>query len=176
MTRHETALIDAGAQIGEGTSVWHHAHVRSTAWIGERCTIGQGVYIDEHVCIGDDVKIQNHVSIYRGVTLEKEVFVGPNATFTNDIAPRSLGPWERIPTFVRRGASIGANATVICGIEIGEYAMVGAGAVVTHDVPAFGLVYGNPARLVGWVCRSGHRRPLAQSRTSICDQCPGDRR
>jgi acetyltransferase-like isoleucine patch superfamily enzyme len=164
---HPTATVDAGAQIGAETAVWHYTHVRSTAVIGAYCTIGQGVYVDEDVTIGDHVKIQNGVSVYKGVRLHDYVFVGPNATFTNDLAPRSQGTWWVVPTVIWLGASIGANATILCGVEIGPYAMVGAGAVVTHDVPAHGLVVGNPARLVGWVCEFGHRMP----RLTPCVQC-----
>lgn len=156
---HPTAVIEENVEIGEGTRIWHFVHVRKGARIGKNCNIGKGVYIDVNVRIGNNVKIQNFVSVYRGVTLEDDVFVGPHATFTNDLYPRSFNEeWEIIPTLVKRGASIGANATIVCGITIGEYAMVGAGAVVTKDVPPFGLVYGNPARLKGFVCYCG--RPL----------------
>lgn len=156
---HPTAVIEEDVEIGEGTKIWHFVHVRRGARIGRGCNIGKDVYIDAGVRIGNNVKIQNFVSVYRGVTLEDDVFVGPHATFTNDIYPRSFSmDWEVIPTVVRRGASIGANATIVCGVTIGEYAMVGAGAVVTKDVPPHGLVVGNPARLVGFVCFCG--KPL----------------
>lgn len=156
---HPTAIIEEDVSIGEGTRIWHFVHVRRGARIGRNCNIGKGVYIDVGVRIGNNVKIQNFVSVYRGVTIEDDVFVGPHATFTNDLYPRSFNEeWEVIPTLVKRGASIGANATIICGVTIGEYAMVGAGAVVTRDVPPFGLVVGNPAKLKGFVCYCG--RPL----------------
>jgi len=158
---HPTAVVEDGAEIGEGTKIWHFAHVRRGAKIGRYCNIGKDVYIDVGVEIGDYVKIQNGVSVYRGVKLEDYVFVGPYAVFTNDKYPRAFSTdWEIVPTLVKRGASIGANATIICGVTIGEYAMVGAGAVVTRDVPDYGLVVGNPARLRGFVCVCG--RPLKE--------------
>jgi acetyltransferase-like isoleucine patch superfamily enzyme len=153
---HPTAEVEEGARIGPGTRVWHLTHVRSTARIGAGCTIGRNVYVDADVIIGDLVKVQNNVSVYVGVTLEDEVFVGPSAVFTNDLRPRAQNPdWVVTPTLVRRGASIGANATVVCGTEIGEYAMVAAGSVVTRDVRPHQLVAGNPARHLGWVNRAG---------------------
>lgn len=155
---HPTAIVEEGARIGEGTRIWHFVHVRKGAKIGKNCNIGKGVYIDVNVEIGNNVKIQNFVSVYRGVKIEDDVFIGPHATFTNDLYPRSFNEnWELVPTLVKKGASIGANATIVCGITIGEYAMIGAGAVVTKDVPPFGLVYGNPARLRGFVCYCGRR-------------------
>ncbi|RLE66044.1 MAG: N-acetyltransferase [Thermoprotei archaeon] len=156
---HPTAVVEEGVQIGEGTRIWHFAHVRKGAVIGKNCNIGKDVYIDADVKIGDGVKIQNGVSVYRGVTLEDKVFVGPYAVFTNDLYPRAFSKdWELVPTLVKEGASIGANATIVCGVTIGRYSMVAAGAVVTKDVPDYGLVLGNPARLVGFVCYCG--RPL----------------
>jgi UDP-2-acetamido-3-amino-2,3-dideoxy-glucuronate N-acetyltransferase len=155
---HPTAVID-GQEIGDGTKIWHFAHVRAGSRIGKGCTLGKGVYIDIGALVGDNVKIQNFVSVYRGVTLEDDVFVGPSVTFTNDLFPRSL-IWSEekvVPTRVCRGASIGANATVVCGITIGEYAMVGAGSVVVEDVPAFAIVMGNPATARGWACQCGRR-------------------
>jgi len=158
---HPTAIIEEGAVIGEGTRIWHFAHVRSGARIGRNCNIGKDVYIDRDVVIGDEVKIQNGVSVYRGVTLEDKVFVGPYAVFTNDLYPRAFSTdWKVVPTLVKEGASIGANATIVCGVTIGKYAMVAAGAVVTRDVPDHGLVMGNPARLRGFVCYCG--RPLRE--------------
>jgi len=155
---HPTAVVEEGAVIGEGTRIWHFAHIRSGAKIGRNCNIGKDVYIDVGVEIGDNVKIQNGVSIYRGVKIEDDAFIGPHAVFTNDLYPRSFNrDWQVVPTLVKRGASIGANATIVCGVTIGEYAMVGAGAVVTRDVPPYGLVYGNPARLRGFVCVCGRK-------------------
>ena len=155
---HPTAIVEGDVKIGKNTRIWHFVHVRRGARIGENCNIGKGVYIDKDVEIGNNVKIQNFVSVYHGVKIEDDVFIGPHATFTNDLYPRSFNEdWELVPTLVKRGASIGANATIVCGIVIGEYAMIGAGAVVTKDVPPFGLVYGNPARLRGFVCYCGRK-------------------
>jgi UDP-2-acetamido-3-amino-2,3-dideoxy-glucuronate N-acetyltransferase len=167
---HPTADVEDGAAVGAGTKVWHLAHVRSSARVGAGCVIGRNVYIDADVEVGDLVKIQNNVSVYKGVTIEDEVFVGPCAVFTNDLRPRAQNPdWEITPTLVRRGASIGANATLVCGIEIGEYAMVAAGSVVTRTVQPYQLVAGNPARPLGWVDAKGQvvsrdpERPPAQA-------------
>lgn len=154
---HGTAIVEEGAQVGEGTRVWHHAHVRSGAHVGADCVLGKNVYVDSGVTVGDGCHIQNNVSLYSGVTLGGRVFVGPHVVFTNDLSPRAgNNEWQIIPTRVEEGASIGANATIVCGIVIGRCAMVGAGAVVTQDVEANGLVLGVPARLSGWVCRNGH--------------------
>jgi acetyltransferase-like isoleucine patch superfamily enzyme len=153
---HPSAEVDEGARVGDGTRVWHLAHIRSTARVGAGCVIGRNVYVDANVVVGDLVKIQNNVSVYQGVTIEDEVFVGPCAVFTNDLRPRAQSPdWEITPTLVRRGASIGANATIVCGVEIGPYAMIAAGSVVTRDVRPYQLVAGNPARPRGWVDESG---------------------
>ena len=153
---HPSADVEAGAQVGAGTKIWHIAHVRSTATIGAGCVIGRNVYVDADVTIGDMVKIQNNVSVYHGVTIEDEVFVGPCAVFTNDLHPRAQNAdWTVTPTLIRRGASIGANATIICGNEIGEHAMVAAGSVVTKSVRPHQLVAGNPARHLGWVDEAG---------------------
>jgi acetyltransferase-like isoleucine patch superfamily enzyme len=153
---HPTAEVEEGARIGTGTKIWHLVHIRSTARVGSHCVLGRNVYLDADVVIGNLVKIQNNVSVYQGVTIEDEVFVGPSAVFTNDLHPRAQNPgWQITPTLVRRGASIGANATIICGVEVGPYAMVAAGAVVTRDVPPFQLVAGNPARPLGWVDARG---------------------
>lgn len=156
---HPTALIEDGATIGQGTQVWHHTHIRSGASIGADCRIGKNVFVDAGVSIGDGCKIQNNVSIYAGVTLEDRVFVGPSAVFTNDPFPRADSPsWDVVPTLIRSGSSIGANATILCGITVGIRAMVGAGSVVTKSVPDQTLVIGNPARPTGRVCICG--RPV----------------
>ena len=153
---HPSADVEGGAQVGAGTRVWHLAHIRSSARIGAGCVIGRNVYVDAGAVVGDLVKIQNNVSVYQGVTIEDEVFVGPCAVFTNDLRPRAQNPdWRITPTTVRRGASIGANATLVCGIEVGEYAMIAAGSVVTRDVAPYQLVAGNPARPRGWVDAEG---------------------
>lgn len=171
---HETAVVEPGAALGPGTRVWHHAHVRAGATIGSGCNLGKNVYVDDGAVIGDRVKVQNNVSVYQGVTLGDDVFVGPSAVFTNDLLPRAGNEaWEAVPTVVQRGASIGANATIVCGTTIGEYAMVGAGAVVVRSVEAHELVVGNPAKRIGWVCRCGrvltrsHKRPDDLR----CDMC-----
>lgn len=155
---HPTAEVSSQAKVGDNTKVWNQAQIREDAEIGENCIIGKNVYIDEGVHIGSGVKIQNNVNVYHGVTVEDDVFLGPSMTFTNDRTPRAFNPeWKVWETLVKKGASIGANATIRCGITIGEFAMVGAGSVVTKDVPAFALVVGNPARQIGWVCKCGAR-------------------
>jgi UDP-2-acetamido-3-amino-2,3-dideoxy-glucuronate N-acetyltransferase len=156
---HPTAIVDTGAEIGEGTKIWHFAHILAGSRVGERCVIGQNVMIGPNASVGNGCKIQNNVSIYEGVTLEDDVFCGPSMVFTNVLLPRAhvSRKAEFLPTLVGRGATIGANAVVVCGHSIGAYAMVGAGAVVTRDVPAHALVVGNPARWIGWVSRSGER-------------------
>lgn len=158
-TIHESAYVDEGATIGADTKVWHFCHVMPGAVIGERCSLGQNVVVMGGVKIGNNVKIQNNVSVYEGVELEDDVFCGPSMVFTNVINPRSHVPRkdEYRRTLVKRGASIGANATVVCGATLGEYCFVGAGAVVAKDVPAYALVVGVPARFAGWVCRCGVR-------------------
>jgi UDP-2-acetamido-3-amino-2,3-dideoxy-glucuronate N-acetyltransferase len=154
---HPTATVDDGAQIGAGTRVWHYCHVMSGARIGERCILGQNVFVGATARIGDGVKVQNNVSIYDAVELEDEVFCGPSMVFTNVINPRAFIERKREyrPTLVRRGATLGANCTILCGHTIGAYALIGAGAVVTHDVPDYALMVGVPARHAGWVCRCG---------------------
>ena len=171
---HETAVVEEDARCGPGTKVWHHAHVRSGAVIGESCTLGKNVFVDAGAVIGDRCKIQNNVSVYRGVRLDDEVFVGPSAVFTNDRFPRAMSDdWEVVDTWVRHGSSIGANATIVCGVVIGPWAAVGAGSVVTRDVAPHELVAGNPARRLGWVCRCG--RVLARTSAGIpaatCTAC-----
>ena len=161
---HPTAEVEPGAQVGAGTRIWHHAHVRMGAVIGANCILGYGVYVDAGVTIGDNCKLQNRVSVYHGVTIEDGVFVGPHVAFTNDKYPRAIRPdgalatdddWTVSPILVRHGASIGAGAVVLPGVTIGPWAMVGSGAVVTHDVPAHAIVAGNPAQLKGFACKCG---------------------
>ncbi|MEO5878342.1 MAG: acyltransferase [Streptosporangiaceae bacterium] len=153
---HETAEIEAGVTLGTGTRIWHYSHLRKDAEIGPDCVLGRNVFVDSGVRVGAGVKIQNNVSVYRGVELGDRVFVGPCVVFTNDLRPRAFeDDWQITPTRVLTGASLGANATIVCGVEIGAYAMVAAGSVVTRDVAAHQLVMGNPARPHGWVCRCG---------------------
>ena len=163
---HPSAEVSPDAYVGAGTRIWRQVQVREYAHIGETCTIGKGVYIDAHVRIGSNVKIQNHVSVFEGVTLEDGVFVGPHVCFTNDLLPRAITPdgklkspddWQITPTLVKYGASIGAGSVIICGITIGEFVLIGAGSVVTRDVPPHALVFGNPARQHGYVCRCARR-------------------
>jgi UDP-2-acetamido-3-amino-2,3-dideoxy-glucuronate N-acetyltransferase len=156
---HESSYIDEGVHVGQGTSIWHFCHLLSGTRVGERCRIGQNVVIGPRVTIGSNVKVQNNVSIYEGVTLEDDVFCGPSIVFTNIHTPRSAFPRNRsednLPTLVKRSASIGANATIVCGHTIGQFALIGAGAVVTRDVPPYAVVYGNPAIQHGWACVCG---------------------
>ena len=163
---HPTAEVSSDAHVGKETRIWRHVHVREHASVGEQCNIGKGVYIDSHVHIGSRVKIQNNVSIFEGVTVEDGVFIGPHVCFTNDMTPRAITPdgalkgsedWQVTPTLVKYGASIGAGSVIVCGITIGTFALIGAGSVVTRDVPPYALVFGNPARLHGYVCQSAHR-------------------
>ena len=158
---HESAYVDEGATIGAGTRIWHFCHVNPGAVIGERCSLGQNVVVMPKVRIGNNVKIQNNVSVYEGVELEDDVFCGPSMVFTNVINPRShvSRKHEYRRTLVRRGASIGANATIVCGSTLGEYCFIGAGAVVAADVPAYALMVGVPARRIGWMCQCGERLP-----------------
>ncbi len=158
MQIHETATIEQNVKIGEKTRVWQHVQIRPDAVIGKNCSIGKNVFIDRGVIIGNNVKIQNGVNIYSGVIIGDDVFLGPDSVFTNDLQPRAfLDDWKIIKTILRKGCSIGANATIVCGNVIGAYSMVGAGAVVTQDVAPFSLVMGNPARIIGMVCKNGHR-------------------
>ena len=153
---HETAIVEVGATVGEGSQVWHHCHVRSGARIGTNTNLGKNVYVDDGGVIGDGCKIQNNVSVYKGVTIGNDVFVGPSAVFTNDLHPRAAAEtWHLVPTLIGEGSTIGANSTVVAGITIGPWAMIGAGSVVVHDVRSHSLVVGNPARQIGWVCACG---------------------
>jgi UDP-2-acetamido-3-amino-2,3-dideoxy-glucuronate N-acetyltransferase len=175
VTVHESAVVDAGAQIGAGTRIWHFSHVCAGARIGADCSLGQGVYVGNEVVLGRGVKVQNQVSIYDAVSLEDEVFVGPSVVFTNVHNPRAavVRKAEYRPTRVRHGATLGANCTIVCGSTIGAHAFVGAGAVVTHDVPAFALVVGVPARQQAWMSRHGERLTLPlSSRMPIEARCP----
>ena len=169
---HESSYIDAGCQIGAGTKIWHFCHLMKNCIVGENCNIGQNVFIAEGVIIGNGVKIQNNVSLYGGVVCEDDVFLGPSCVFTNVINPRSHvnRKDEYKKTTIRKGATIGANATIVCGNEIGKYAFVGAGSVVTKNIPEYGLCYGNPAKLVGWVCECGERLELTES-FATCWSC-----
>lgn len=169
---HPTALVDEGAEIGEGTKVWHFCHVSRGAKIGRDCSLGQNVFVADGAVIGDGCKLQNNVSVYAGVTLERDVFCGPSMVFTNVRTPRAhvSRKSEYAPTLVRRGASIGANATIVCGRTVGAYAIVGAGAVVTRNVPDHALVAGNPARQTGWACRCGELLDLDRGQ-SRCERC-----
>ena len=166
---HESSYVDEGAQIGKGTKIWHFCHILAGAVIGERCSFGQNVVVMNGVRIGNNVKVQNNVSIYEGVELEDDVFCGPSMVFTNVINPRSHIPrkHEYQRTLVRRGSSIGANATVVCGATLGEYSFVGAGAVVRGDVPAYALMVGVPARRIGWMCQCGERLPADEGGTCV---------
>lgn len=169
---HETAVIDEGCTIGEGTKIWHFTHIMPDCKIGKHCNLGQNVVVSPGVVLGDNVKVQNNVSIYTGVTCEDDVFLGPSMVFTNVVNPRSAinrrGQYAR--THVGRGASIGANATIVCGNDIGAYAFIGAGAVVVKEVPAYALVVGNPARHIGWMSEYGHRLQFDESGRAVCPE------
>ena len=169
---HESAFVDEGCTIGEGTKIWHFSHVMSNCSLGENCNIGQNVVISPEVILGKNVKVQNNVSIYTGVICEDDVFLGPSMVFTNVLNPRSgvnrRGQYSK--TTVRKGASIGANATIVCGHDIGEFAFIGAGSVVTKHVPNYALVVGNPARQIGWMSEYGHRLNFDENGTAICPE------
>jgi len=169
---HETAVIDEGCQIGAGTRIWHFSHVMPGAVIGRNCNLGQNVVVSPDVILGDNVKVQNNVSIYTGVVCEDDVFLGPSMVFTNVINPRSavVRRGQYAKTTVKRGASIGANATIICGHDIGSFAFIGAGAVVTHDVKPYALIVGNPGRQAGWMSEYGHRLHFDADGIAICPE------
>jgi len=179
---HPTADVSPEANIGDGTSIWHHAQVREDVNIGQNCIIGKGVYIDPGVHIGNNVKIQNYVSVYHGVTIDDGVFIGPHVCFTNDLRPRAINPdgslkaaddWILSLTHIRQGAALGANSTIRCGITIGVWAMIGSGSVVTRDVPDYSLAWGNPARLHGFVCPCGeHLENVNQDGDNVITVCP----
>ena len=169
---HETAVIDQGCEIGEGTKIWQFSHIMPNCKIGLKCNIGQNVVVSPDVTLGNNVKVQNNVSIYSGVNCEDDVFLGPSMVFTNVTNPRSgvnrRGQYSK--TTVKKGASIGANATIVCGHDIGEFAFIGAGAVVTKDVPAYALLVGNPARQMGWMSEYGHRLEFDSTGTALCPE------
>lgn len=170
--KHESAYVDDNCVIGNGTKIWHFSHIMSDCVIGEACNIGQNVVISPQVKLGSNVKIQNNVSVYTGVICEDDVFLGPSMVFTNVINPRShvARKHEYKATLIRKGASIGANATIVCGHEIGAYALIGAGTVVTKDVPPFALVVGNPARQIGWVSENGHKLQFDEQGMATCPE------
>jgi len=169
---HETAVIDEGCNIGEGTKIWHFSHIMPNCTIGEKCNIGQNVVISPEVVLGKNVKVQNNVSIYTGVICEDDVFLGPSMVFTNVINPRSAvnrrGQYSK--TIVKKGASIGANATIVCGNDIGEFALIGAGAVVTKEVKPYALVVGNPSKQIGWISEYGHRLEFDERGFAVCPE------
>lgn len=169
---HKTAILDEGCRIGEGTRIWHFTHIMSETVIGKNCVLGQSVMVANRVTIGDNVKIQNNVSVYEGVICEDDVFLGPSMVFTNVINPRAFieRKHEFRPTLVKKGATIGANATIVCGHTIGRYALIGAGAVVTHDVPDYALITGNPGRQAGWVSEYGCRLVFNEEGIAVCPE------
>lgn len=169
---HETAVIDVDCEIGPGTKIWHFSHIMSTCKIGENCNIGQNVVISPQVVLGNNVKVQNNVSIYTGVICEDDVFLGPSMVFTNVINPRSAinRKSEYAKTVVKKGATIGANATIVCGHDIGRYAFIGAGAVVTKNVPDYALVIGNPAHQTGWMSEFGHKLNFDKDGLAVCPE------
>lgn len=169
---HETAVIDEGCKIGKGTKIWHFSHIMSNCTIGENCNLGQNVVVSPDVTLGNNVKVQNNVSIYTGVVCEDDVFLGPSMVFTNVMNPRSAVNRrdQYLKTLVKKGASIGANATIVCGNPIGEYAFIGAGAVVTKEVPAYALLVGNPAKQIGWMSSYGHRLEFNADNEATCPE------
>ncbi|HHN48840.1 MAG TPA: N-acetyltransferase [Bacteroidales bacterium] len=169
---HETAVVDEGCQIGKGTKIWHFSHIMPNCVIGENCNIGQNVVVSPEVVLGSNVKVQNNVSIYTGVICEDDVFLGPSMVFTNIVNPRSavVRRGEYVRTIVKKGASIGANATIVCGHDIGDFSFIGAGAVVTKEVLPYALVVGNPARHVGWMSEYGHRLNFDENGIAICPE------
>ena len=171
---HPTAIVGKTAKIGKGTKIWHFVHIREDAEIGEECVLGHSVYVGKGVKIGNRVKLENRATIYQGIRIEDNVFVGPHVTFTNDPYPRSYSTeWKMVPTLVEKGASIGAGAVIICGITIGEHAMIGAGSIVTKDIPPHALTYGNPAKIRGFVCRCGTALIKGEERQKhILMRCP----
>ena len=163
-----TTIVDKGVSLGKGTKVWHFVHIMKDAKIGKDCVIADYVYVGRGVKIGDKVKLENRATLYEGVTIEDNVFVGPHVTFTNDLYPRSVNPdWKILSTFVKEGSSIGARSVIVCGVTSGKYALVGAGSVVTQDVPSYALVYGNPARVRGFVCRCGRKLECQEKREKV---------
>lgn len=169
---HETAIIDSGALIGEGTKIWHFSHIMENCTIGKSCNLGQNVVVSPKVVLGNNVKVQNNVSIYSGVNCEDDVFLGPSMVFTNIINPRSavVRRDKYIETLVKKGASIGANATIICGNTIGSYSLIGAGSVITKDVPDYALIIGNPGKQIGWVSQYGHRLEFNKDFKATCPE------
>jgi len=176
---HPTAIVEDGVKIGEGTSIWHHAQVRTGAELGKKCILGKGVYVDTDVKIGHGVKIQNRVSVYHGVTIGNNVFLGPHMVFTNDLYPRAFNQeWKIIKTVVEDGVSIGANAVIICGVTLGKFSVIGSGSVVTKNVPPHALVFGNPARIRGYVCKCSLKKfplpgkdELVDISKFVCEHC-----
>jgi UDP-2-acetamido-3-amino-2,3-dideoxy-glucuronate N-acetyltransferase len=169
---HPSAIVDDGSEIGDGVKIWHFSHIMQGCKIGEGCNIGQNVVVSPKVVLGKNVRVQNNVSIYEGVICEDDVFLGPSMVFTNVINPRSAvsRKHEYLPTYVRRGATIGANATIVCGNEIGEYAFIGAGAVITKPIAPYALVVGNPARQIGWMSEFGHRLHFNEESIATCSE------
>jgi UDP-2-acetamido-3-amino-2,3-dideoxy-glucuronate N-acetyltransferase len=169
-----TSIVDENALVGDGTRVWNFVHVREKAVIGKNCVLGDYVYVGRGVKLGDGVKLENRATVYEGVTIEDKVFVGPNATFTNDLIPRSFSTdWKILPTLVKKGASIGARTVIVCGVTVGEYALIGAGSVVTKDVPPHALAYGNPAKIRGFVCRKGIKLETEETKKEyVLMKCP----